>query len=105
MGNKNKKSKKKKKVKRVWLPNALITMRHRDAGDNIFRGVQDNTMYNNHVYSRPSADASPPASQPIKTRFRGGDESSKSGGNLSSKTTRVGTKCKRTLAKRCINWK
>ena len=44
MGNKNKKSKKKKKVKRVWLPNAPITMRHRDAGDNIFRGVQDNTM-------------------------------------------------------------
>ena len=65
MGNKNKKSKKKKKVKRVWLPNAPITMRHRDAGDNIFRGVQDNTMYNNHVYSRPSADASPPPPPPI----------------------------------------
>ena len=60
-----KKSKKKKK-KKIWNTHSQHTMRHRGLeNENIYRGGVDNSVYHNHVNSRPSADFIPPTPQPI----------------------------------------
>ena len=68
-----KKSKKKKK-KKIWNTHAQHTMRRRGLeNENIYRGGVDNSVYHNHVNSRPSADFIPPPAQPINRLGEGID--------------------------------
>lgn len=68
-----KKSKKKKK-KKIWNTHAQHTMRRRGLeNENIYRGGVDNSVYHNHVNSRPSADFIPPTPQPINRLGEGID--------------------------------